>query len=101
MAVRGTASARGRRRDRTRPTGRLVRRLSSLDTLVPRRVLPARRPAAALLVVLSGAWLLVNHPVEGATLLVVDPSHGLTTSDLLSGAGVLWALAAVLWDRRA
>lgn len=44
----------------------------------------ARAGTAAGLVVLAGVWVLVNKPVEGPTLLVLSPSHGVTFADLLS-----------------
>jgi hypothetical protein len=45
---------------------------------------------AVALAVVSVAWLLVNEPVEGLTLFVVAPEHGLTGSDLagLTGLGL-------------
>jgi hypothetical protein len=45
---------------------------------------------AVALAVVSVAWLLVNEPVEGLTLFVVAPEHGLTDSDLagLTGPGL-------------
>ncbi|MFC5063059.1 hypothetical protein [Actinomycetospora atypica] len=44
----------------------------------------ARFGLAAGLAVLAGIWVLVNKPVEGPTLLVLSPSHGVTFADLLS-----------------
>jgi hypothetical protein len=46
------------------------------------------RVAALSLVVLSVAWLLVNGPFEGPTLVVLSWSHGITAADLISVAGV-------------
>lgn len=46
------------------------------------------------LVVVAVIWVLVDGPVEGATLVVVTPDHGLTVADLLSFAAL--AVAAVL-----
>jgi FtsH-binding integral membrane protein len=39
-------------------------------------------------VVASGAWLVLNGPLEGRVLLVVTPENGLTESDLLSVIGM-------------
>jgi cell division protein FtsW (lipid II flippase) len=47
----------------------------------------AARPArlwAAGVMVLAVVWPLVNQPIEGPTLWVVAPQHGLTVSDLLA-----------------
>src|SRR3954470_12477833 len=49
------------------------------------------RLAALALVPLSIAWLVVNSPFEGPTLLVLSYSHGITTADLLSLAGLMIA----------
>jgi hypothetical protein len=51
-----------------------------------------RRAAAVLLLPASLAWVLFNGPIEGAVLLTVTRSHGLTVSDLL---GVLGTAVAV------
>ena len=45
---------------------------------------------AALLVVAAVVWVRINGPVEGRTLLVLSPTHGVTSADMLS----LLALAA-------
>lgn len=78
--------------------------VTALAVVVLRRVLPAgevgtavrevpwrerlpraaRAGLAAGLVVAAGIWVLVNKPVEGPTLLVLSPSHGVTFADLLS-----------------
>jgi hypothetical protein len=36
-------------------------------------------------------WVLVNGPVEGPVLLVLDPSHGITVADLPSLAALVIA----------
>lgn len=54
---------------------------------------------AALLVVAAVLWVLFNGPVEGRTLIVVTPNHGLTEADLLSVAAVGLASILVLTDR--
>jgi hypothetical protein len=46
------------------------------------------RVAALALIVLSVAWLLVNGPFEGPTLVVLSWSHGITAADLISVAAV-------------
>jgi hypothetical protein len=43
---------------------------------------------AAGLAVASVGWLLVNGPVEGPTLFVVAPGHGLTGADLAGLTGI-------------
>lgn len=40
------------------------------------------------------AWWLVNGPVEGAVLVVVTPTHGLTVADLLVPPAVAVAVVA-------
>jgi hypothetical protein len=58
---------------------------------------------AVALAVVSVAWLLVNEPVEGLTLFVVAPEHGLTGSDLagLTGLGLaVWRGHQALRPRR-
>lgn len=50
--------------------------------------LRGNRGAALALVPLSLAWLVLNAPFEGPTLLVLSWSHGITLSDLLSFAGL-------------
>jgi hypothetical protein len=58
-----------------------------------------RRWLAAVLVVAAIAWLPLNKPVEGPKLLVLSPSHAVTTADLLSVLLVLVALG-LLWSAR-
>lgn len=41
-------------------------------------------PGAALAAAGATAWLLDNGRYEGAVLLTVSPSHGLTAADLLA-----------------
>ncbi|MGU3435773.1 hypothetical protein ACNHUS_22485 [Actinomycetes bacterium M1A6_2h] len=43
-------------------------------------------------VVTSVAWVLLNGPIEGAVLVVLTPTNGITESDLLSVIGVGIAL---------
>jgi hypothetical protein len=51
------------------------------------------RAGILLLAGMSVLWLLVNGPMEGPTLLVVLPDHGLTGADLAGLAGL--AIAGV------
>lgn len=53
------------------------------------------RAGAVALAAVSVLWLLVNNSMEGAVLLVVAPTHGLTAADLtgLLGLGLAgWRL---------
>ena len=89
--------------------------VTALAVVVLRRVLPvpeegtavrevrwrdrlprAGRAGLALgLVLLAGVWVLVNKSVEGPTLLVLSPSHGVTFADLLSLVAVGVAIELV------
>ncbi|MGV9669325.1 hypothetical protein ACWDPV_01860 [Gordonia sp. NPDC003504] len=51
--------------------------------------------AAAVLVLVAGAWVIWNRPLEGAVLLAVTSHNGLTESDLLSLVAVWIAVWAV------
>ena len=51
---------------------------------------------AGLLVVCAVIWVLVNGPIEGPTLLVLSPDHGVTLSDLASVAAVVVAAALLV-----
>lgn len=56
------------------------------------------RTAALALIPVSLAWLVLNGPFEGPTLVVLSWSHGITASDLLSFAGLgiaAWRLVPV------
>jgi hypothetical protein len=77
-----------------------------VDTLIPALVLGALvlaavlagrfgRPAAVLLGLVSVLWILVNHPMEGGTLVPLSHGHGFTAADLGGLAGMV--LAALLW----
>lgn len=44
-------------------------------------------PGAAVLLALSVLWVLVNGPMEGATLVNLGGGHGVTAADLASVAG--------------
>ena len=55
---------------------------------------------ATVLTIAAVVWLLVNHPVEGRTLVVVTPNHGLTVADLPSLAVLLLVALLVLAPRR-
>lgn len=60
------------------------------------------RLAALVLVPLSFAWVVFNGPLEGPTLFALSWSHGVTSSDLISVAGLViaaWRLAPVLRRR--
>ncbi|GAA2903275.1 hypothetical protein GCM10010472_71880 [Pseudonocardia halophobica] len=46
---------------------------------------------AALLALVSVAWLLVNKPMEGVVLVAVSESKGLTGGDLAGIAGLVVA----------
>ena len=57
------------------------------------------RLMALALIPLSLAWLVLNTPFEGPTLLALSWSHGVTASDLLSVVGLgiaAWRLAPLL-----
>jgi len=59
-------------------------------------VVTLRHVMAGLLVVAAALWAVVNGPVEGPTLLVFSPGHGLTVGDLPSVGAVItasWLLA--------
>jgi hypothetical protein len=68
-----------------------------LGALVLAAVLAGRfgRPAAALLAAVSVLWILVNHPMEGETLLPLWHGHGFTAADMGGLAGIV--LAALLY----
>jgi hypothetical protein len=57
--------------------------------------LPKRVLLAGVLAIAAVVWLLVNKPVEGRTILVVTPEHGVTEADLPALA-ILVGVAAVL-----
>jgi hypothetical protein len=69
--------------------------------LVVAAVLAGRygRRGAVLLAVLSVAWLLVNHPMEGETLVPLSHGHGFTAADMAGLAGVLLAAWILLFPR--
>jgi hypothetical protein len=52
------------------------------------RAIRGDRLAALALVPLSLAWVVVDAPFEGPTLLVLSWSHGITAADLISVAGL-------------
>ncbi|MGN6252685.1 MAG: hypothetical protein ACTHNS_12800 [Marmoricola sp.] len=59
------------------------------------------RPGALALAAVSVAWLLDNAPMEGAVLVVVSRTHGLTAADLAGLVGlVLAAVRLVAAGRR-
>lgn len=69
-----------------------------LFALVVAAVLAGRfgRRGAALLAAVSVVWVLVNHPMEGETLLPLSHGHGFTAADMGGVAGLLlaaWILA--------
>ncbi len=47
--------------------------------------------AAAVLAVVSLAWVVWNGPIEGATLIRFTSGHGITESDLLAVVGLVIA----------
>ena len=49
------------------------------------------RTGAVVLALVSVLWLFVNQPMEGAVLVVVSPSHGLTAADLAGLVGLVLA----------
>jgi hypothetical protein len=55
------------------------------------------RPGAGFLAAVSVVWLLVSQSMEGTVLLVLSPTHGLTSADLGGVAGLL--VAAWVWLR--
>lgn len=59
---------------------------------------------AVALAAVAVLWFLVNGRMEGPTLLIVAPTHGLTGGDLAGIAALViagWRAAAVLRRRRA
>ncbi|WAC56776.1 hypothetical protein [Gordonia sp. SL306] len=53
------------------------------------------RWSATVLVVVAGAWIVFNGPLEGRTLFVLSARHGVTEGDVLSVVGFAiagWAL---------
>ena len=54
------------------------------------------RPGAVALALLSLLWLLTNAPMEGATLVQLSDTHGITGADLAGVAG----LGLALWRWR-
>jgi hypothetical protein len=62
-------------------------------------------PVALILVVASAVWLDVNGPLEGKTLKVLSPTHGVTSGDLLAIPALTLAVALGLrwtmsWTQR-
>ena len=57
-------------------------------------VLRPGRVAVAITLVASLAWLVVDSPVEGRTLVVLAPTHGVTIGDLASVVAMAIAVAA-------
>lgn len=55
---------------------------------------------AVALVVVAGIWVLVNGPVEGPTMVVVTPDHGLSVADLFSLLALAVAAVLLLTSRR-
>lgn len=55
--------------------------------------------ALVALVGASVAWLIVDGPVEGPTLLVLSPSHGVTMADLAVVAAWAGVCARLVWRR--
>ena len=54
-------------------------------------------------IVLSVLWLFANKPLEGPTLWVVSPGHGLTVADLATPTcfiAAIWLLRRALVTRR-
>lgn len=58
------------------------------------------RAGALLVAVLALAWIPLNHTMEGATLLTLSSSHGITTADMASLGGLVVALYVWLTSRR-
>ena len=56
--------------------------------------------AALVLAVAAVVWILVNHPVEGRTLFVVTPEHGLTEADVPALGVLVLAGLLLLFTRR-
>jgi hypothetical protein len=65
----------------------------SLTLLTPSRLSPWA------LGLVCAAWLPGNGAVEGPTLWVMGPDHGLTVADLLSVVGFAAAFARLVLDR--
>ena len=72
-----------------------------LGALVVAAVLAGRggRPAAVLLGVVSVLWVLVNHPMEGETLLPLTHGHGFTAADMGGLAGLVLAVVLFAFPR--
>jgi len=58
------------------------------------------RPGAVALAAASLLWLLVNKPMEGEILVVVDDEHGLTAGDLAGLTGLVLAAVLLVLPRR-
>jgi len=71
--------------------------LAGLTPVLPRT---AGRVAALVLTGLGVAWLLVNGPMEGATLLIIEPGHGITVADILSVGAFAVAGSTLVRSRR-
>jgi hypothetical protein len=50
-----------------------------------------------LLAAMSVGWLLTNGPVEGATLIELSTSHGVTVADLATVAAWATVMSARVW----
>ena len=77
-------------------TGVIV--LAALLAVLARAAQARSRRAAWALLLLSGLWFAADQPLEGPTLFVYSPTHGLTLADLLSGVGAFVALAVLMPD---
>jgi hypothetical protein len=57
------------------------------------------RRAAAPLAAVSVLWVIVNHPMEGETLLPLSHGHGFTAADMGGLAGLLLAGLVLVFPR--
>lgn len=55
---------------------------------------------AVLLGAVSVVWILVNHPMEGETLVPLSHGHGFTAADMGGLAGILLAMWILLFPRK-
>lgn len=56
--------------------------------------------AAAVLAAVAVAWIVWNGPIEGAVLVTLTASHGITESDLLSVVALIISLNTLTRVRR-
>ena len=57
------------------------------------------RRGAMLLAAVSVVWVLVDHPLEGETLVPLSHGHGFTAADMGGLAGILLAALILTFPR--